>query len=55
MTKLELALELAKTNIESMEYDEIVALATARITEKLLKLPKYELEDQYEYVFGTTE
>jgi hypothetical protein len=52
MTKAQLVKSLVEINIEAMDYDDLVALATAKLTDDLAKLSKAELEDQYEYVAG---
>jgi nucleoid DNA-binding protein len=55
MTKTEMAHELAQIQIESMDYGDIVSLAFEHVKQNLAKLSKDELEDQYEYAFGTID
>lgn len=55
MTKKELVLALTDANIESLDYSELVELATQKMSEILAGQSKAELQDQYEYAFGTEE
>ena len=55
MTKAELVQALTDANIESMNYSELVELATQKMSEILSKQSKAELQDQYEYAFGSDE
>ena len=52
MTKAELIQALVQINIESMDYEDLVELASAKMMLDMAKLSKAELEDQYEYVAG---
>jgi nucleoid DNA-binding protein len=53
MTKAELVQALADVNIESMDYQQLIELATQKMSEILSKQSKSELQDQFEYAFGT--
>jgi len=52
MTKADLIQELVRINIESMDYEDLVELASEKMMLDMSKLSKAELEDQYEYVAG---
>lgn len=55
MTKQEMILQLAETQVEGMEQIDILILATQMVARDLAKLSAAEIRDQYEYAFGTTE
>jgi hypothetical protein len=55
MTKNQLAYELAEVQVEAMDYSEMKELAFEFTKQNLEKLSKAELEEQFEYAFGTIE